>query len=114
MLVPMTDQLKPLRRGRVDSALPAAGLAIGVAPFFLSFRETHAHSFVLSADGAQISQTTQQTPFDYFAVPGGTLALVLGLFGLVRGLPVKKFGAVGVGVGAMALGLFHVVHGLLP
>jgi hypothetical protein len=110
----MTDQVRPLRRGSVDTVLPVAGLAIGVAPFFLSFRETHAHSFVLSADGAQISQTTQQTPFDYFAVPGGTLALVLGLIGLVRGLPAKRFAAVGAGAGAMALGLFHVVHGLMP
>jgi hypothetical protein len=110
----MTDQLKPPRRGRLDTVLPVAGLALGVALFFLSFRETHAHSFVLSADGAQISQTTQQTPFDYFAVPGGALALVLGLFGLVRGLPAKRFGAIGAGVGAVALGLFHVVHGLLP
>ena len=117
MLRAMTDELdeelKEIQRSKVNAVLPGTGVALGVLPFFLSFRETRESSFVMSADGAQISQTTHRTAFDYVAVPCGALAIVLGLVGLFRALPARKLGVLGVGVAAMALGLLQVLRGVL-
>jgi|HubBroStandDraft_2_1064218.scaffolds.fasta_scaffold196587_2 hypothetical protein len=109
----LDEELKQIQRSKVNGVLPGVGLAIGLLPFFLSFRETRESSFVMSADGAQISQTTHKMAFDYIAVPFGALAIVLGLVGLLRGLPARKLGVLGAGVAAMALGLLQVVRGFL-
>jgi len=114
MLRAMSEAPEPGKRGKVDAALPAVGLAIGVLPFSLSFRETREQSFVMSPNGAQISQTTHRTAFDYLAVPCGGLAIVLGLYGLVRALPSRRLVVLGVGAAAVLVGLLQVVRGLLP
>ena len=46
--------------------------------------------------------------------PCAAVAFVLGLVGLVRGLSVRKYEVIGVGVAAMALGVLQAVRGFLP
>jgi hypothetical protein len=108
------DEMKQIQRGKVNPVLPAVGLAVGVVPFMVSYRQTHQSSVSTTADGTEITHVTHKTRFDYVAVPCGALAFVLGLVGLLRGLSVRKLEVLGVGVAAMALGVFQAVRGFLP
>ncbi len=109
----LDEELKEIERGKATATLPGAGLAVGALPFFLSFRETRESSFVMSADGTQISQSTHRTAFDYVAVPCGALAIVLGLVGVLRGRAARKTAVLGAGAAAVALGLLQIARGLL-
>jgi hypothetical protein len=110
----LDEDLKQIQRGKVNTVMPGMGLAVGLAPFFVSFRTTHESTTSVTASGIEIQSITRKNAFDYVAVPCGAFAFTLGLVGLVRGLVARKYMVLGVGLAAMAVGLFQAVRGFLP
>jgi hypothetical protein len=110
----LDEELKQIQRSKVNAVGPGIGLAAGVLPFMVSFRQTHEESFRATAGGAEITSVTRKTAFDYVAVPCGALAFVLGMVGLLRGLSARKLEVAGIGVAAMALGVLQILRGFLP
>ena len=105
----LDDDIKQMQRDQVNGVRPTLGVVVGVVPFFMSYRQTSTSTVTTD----EIRTVTHRTVFDYVAVPCGGVAIMLGLFGLVRGLTARKLSVAGIGVLAMALGLFQVVRGFL-
>jgi hypothetical protein len=110
----LDEQKKQIQRAKVNPVMPAMGLAVGVVPFFVSFRTSHESTSDLTASGIEIRSVTRRNPFDYMAVPCGAFAFVLGFAGLVRGISARKYVVLGVGVAAMIVGVIQLVRGILP
>ena len=106
--IPTDAELNELQQGqtKVMSTFSIIGLVAGIVPFFLSF-----HSSTSQSINGEVLHSTY---VDYVAVPGGALALLMGVVALVDGLRNQAAGKgirAGIAVAIAGLGIFQLLRG---
>ncbi len=110
---PVADP-RPTPRRKVNTVVPALGIAVGVVPFFTSGRETFESSVQGTGEGTVIQHVTHRARFDRIGVPCGAVAAALGFITVFRAGMARKYGVLALGLAAMALGVFQMVRGFRP